>query len=431
MRDKDFSNIVSERFEDYGSSPSNAVWGNIESNLDQGEKRRLIVIWWYMAAVLALAIITVNIMTVGKNDSQTSSTSPGSKSSHDERIVNKGEKNHSQEENSNSNSEKSNQNSFTANKSLSQDDSHVVNENVTPKNEGSSEKVNNHHSPIKPATSIKEGTTNVASKPSLKQELENVEVLTYLDPYRFPLGGTNDVLLSENDITSYIQILPEPRWRIGARASVFINASNPVNGPGLDENILLSAYNDPSPEPDNYNFISHRRFFETEVFTQVRLKNRFQLSSGISFSNGYDAQRLDTVLYGTNRNTFGVPIGLEYTFFTKNRFQLNGGITTINEYARVKTTVGIPNGNTTTSDPTQSAGIASAVYEEVSSFKGHNYAFGLQGTIGANYRLTPRLKILASIGYRNYLIERYSLNYQYVKNPNYFNGSIGFTWRLK
>ena len=74
MRDKEFSNIVSERFEDFGETPADAVWANIEGSLDEDKKRRRVIIWWSLAAVLALSVLTVGIISTGDDDAPLNSS---------------------------------------------------------------------------------------------------------------------------------------------------------------------------------------------------------------------------------------------------------------------------------------------------------------------------------------------------------------------
>ena len=60
MQDKLLKSKLSERFEGFGSTPSDAVWAGIEQTLD-GDKRKGLLIRWFVtiAAILAIGLMTL------------------------------------------------------------------------------------------------------------------------------------------------------------------------------------------------------------------------------------------------------------------------------------------------------------------------------------------------------------------------------------
>ena len=61
---KHIDRLFQERFKDFEATPSNAVWKNIETKLNQKKrKRRVIPIWWRYAGIAALLLL---LFTIGK-----------------------------------------------------------------------------------------------------------------------------------------------------------------------------------------------------------------------------------------------------------------------------------------------------------------------------------------------------------------------------
>lgn len=435
MRDKEFSDIVSERFSGFGGEPSSDVWAGIEANLDQNKKRRRAIIWWSLAALFALSAITLNL--VSNNDSETTTAIKSADKSTTPKTENNIKNNSNNQKSTDLNSRPS-----------------AANSSVTDKNSEISIGNNSHKNPTKKVTLIEPVQKGLPSIEPVKLiniseeflipdpenladsrvDMDPMETLPYVDlttiPMRTvcgrPLPQKTEPEIGATAITA--MVVTHSRWSLGVKATGFINASKPssvTNWSGTS-----SALADPSFV--YYDFNSHQRYFETEVFANYFLNKRITLGTGVMFSLGFDAQRIDTTIYATKRKTFGIPLEAQFTIVRDNRFKLSGNLAIINEYARVRTDIGVANAaeNTiSTSDPSV-YGIESVTYTIVENYKGHNFAFGLQGSIQAEYHLRPKITALASIGYRNYLIERYSLSRNYVTNPNYFNASIGLKWHF-
>ncbi|WP_242131066.1 hypothetical protein [Aestuariivivens marinum] len=54
---KHIDRLFQEKFKDFEATPSNAVWTNIEAQLEKKKKRRVIPIWWRYAGVAALLVL--------------------------------------------------------------------------------------------------------------------------------------------------------------------------------------------------------------------------------------------------------------------------------------------------------------------------------------------------------------------------------------
>lgn len=63
MRDKKhIDRLFQEKFKDFEKTPTDAVWSNIETKLNEKKKRRVIPIWWRYAGVAAILLL---LLTVG------------------------------------------------------------------------------------------------------------------------------------------------------------------------------------------------------------------------------------------------------------------------------------------------------------------------------------------------------------------------------
>ncbi|WOD44685.1 hypothetical protein [Hwangdonia lutea] len=69
---KHIDRLFQERFKDFEATPSDAVWENIEAELNKKKKkRRLIPIWWRYAGVAALLLLLLTVGGLFFNDSNT------------------------------------------------------------------------------------------------------------------------------------------------------------------------------------------------------------------------------------------------------------------------------------------------------------------------------------------------------------------------
>ena len=68
---KHIDRLFQESFKDFEATPSDAVWKNIEANLNKKKKRRMIPIWWRYAGVAALLLLLLTIGGIFKSDTNT------------------------------------------------------------------------------------------------------------------------------------------------------------------------------------------------------------------------------------------------------------------------------------------------------------------------------------------------------------------------
>jgi hypothetical protein len=427
MRDNKFSKIVSERFDGFGDTPSDAVWENIAGNLD-GRKKRLAILWWTssLAAVLTLSFLALDSFTGDYSESQTAAASKPSSSKTQIKSQNK------------KRNDKQIKKKDTANYASvdSLNDEQILN----------SDQASNENPVQKP--NLKQATINgsTTDKPRIdllpKVDIQKLPMDGMIHPLQLSQQAEKDGSLAEfkkaneedsissldyepldrlpiktddDDILSAIQILPQPKWRIGAKTTGFVNSR-------------ASNTNDGTSAATEFDITSHRRFFEADIFVQRLMKKRFYLSTGILFSMGQDLQYSgDTLHYQSERITFGIPIAFKYSIINGDRFRLTGNASLINEFARVRTrseSFAVVNGF-----PVPTSNLIAL--NNSNNFQGYNYAFGVQASLEASYSFGNRFRLHGEIGYRNYLIEQYSTNHNYVTNPNYFNSSIGVSCRFQ
>ena len=74
---KNIDRLFQERFKDFEATPSDAVWKNIESQLNQKKnKRRVIPVWWRYAGVAALLLLFLTIGGLYFNTNNTNTVTP-------------------------------------------------------------------------------------------------------------------------------------------------------------------------------------------------------------------------------------------------------------------------------------------------------------------------------------------------------------------
>ena len=68
---KHIDRLFQERFKDFEATPSDAVWENIEAELNKKKKkRRIIPLWWRYAGIAALLVLLLTIGGLFLNSSE-------------------------------------------------------------------------------------------------------------------------------------------------------------------------------------------------------------------------------------------------------------------------------------------------------------------------------------------------------------------------
>ncbi|MDX2360146.1 MAG: hypothetical protein QNK23_05035 [Crocinitomicaceae bacterium] len=418
MRDKEFSNIVSERFDGYGKAPSDAVWDNIVIDLDQDKKRRRIIIWWTVAALIGFTALAVNF------SSWNFETGNSIAYIDDSEI----EKNESAQEIS----LKDEPNGVKQNDSKLAEGLNNINATAVPHSNRTMTSLNELNSitletPTNHTDSNENHTTAVVSPP--KSDTNNrvptkefsIALLPYLglSPFEIEESQRVDFIASTKIIIS--------KWQIGIRATGFISTSglNESNTVGIPTTYIISPE---IIEPYYLSNHSSQRYAELEGYFLYNLRPRFELGAGISASYEQDRREYESWEFLTSHITAGIPIYARYNFLRKGKFGLTGELGLLNEYSYLSSSF-TDNSEPTIAVDTSQTTLADA-FSTIPPFNGHRYAFGLQGSIEASFQLSSKLTLTASIGYRNYLIERYSSNYTFSRNTQYLKGSIGVRWHF-
>ena len=54
---KNIDRLFQEKFKDFEVQPSEEIWGNIESKLDEKKKKRILPFWWKLSGVAAIFLL--------------------------------------------------------------------------------------------------------------------------------------------------------------------------------------------------------------------------------------------------------------------------------------------------------------------------------------------------------------------------------------
>lgn len=409
MQSKD-SKILADRFRDFGAPASSTVWAGIEASLVEQQKRRRGIIWWSLAALFVLSALAYNFNASegeDRNESILGLESTSTKKS----ATNKKWQNGTTIKRDAKNQKKE----FTTLANKKTDGTINSKDRIIPRTNFSKPKPKTEPTPIKFVDPI-----SINESDALKElPYLSFTALDYANQPNRPIDPTAQVI-------SKIVILP--KWEFGVRGNGFLNVSTPT----VDQNNLSSFGTAPGSNvsPANKSF-SHRRHFELEAYTLCYLRPKLVIGMGLTGSMGLDRELWNNYKTISNRTTFGLPIYGRYSLIRKGRFRLDMELGLLNEYASVKSSSGevSPSVNNQ-SDP--ALGFSENLnWVGTEYFSSSEYAFGLHGGLDASYKLLYNFSITASLGYRNYLIESYSLDYNYVKNPGYLTGGIGVRWSFR
>lgn len=454
MHNNNERNILSNRFSNYGSAPSEDAWVAIEKRLER-EKNIFAFIHWGLTiiaiAILGFGIINSAYHQVEEVNSHSKNTTSSlfvdrvhslevslnkldQKSPYkNESLASSNELNSSDQRNADSVSENeeskksalnNNQKEhthYTHKTSTKQQTSVTINRETEFKPQDSNEngeglkiinnlpidiiEKDNAHGAI--TTSIKTDPQDIIVNNLKKQDLD-------LFTHHFRIKG-----LSASHLLREVQKPYPPKWEFDLRGSTFFNVGTPRSKSYID------AYSwDLVPEdaPDNYAQ-NYERYFEIQTTFSRRLGMRFRVSLGISTSfsmnEGYSSN--GQYPFKLSQLTFGLPVEVGYTAFQFRRFSITPYIGILNEFN---------NHMNKLSTPTDTQPILSPM-KEVDRVTGSGYSFGLQPSIELSFYTSENSALYLSTGYRQYLYSKSSGVSPGLLQPNYMQAAIGLRWILR
>lgn len=418
MQDNELRHTLSDRFNEYGSQPSDGVWTAIEAELDKDQRKRGFLWWWIgftTAAVFGIAGIYISMQT---NNPPANVTTELQVVQHEDKTP---EKNTSDEQ--------------ASQEILMNTSSHQTG------NRGHVNRISGNNSyknlipdptEFEPLVHLSESTSFEVppTLTTIENPTESKEINTSLPTRK------NERFIPLNTITN-CQFKPRKirpsYWELGIEMSSFANASRKN----------LKVTNDSTPNPTSYDSysltpglspefqsasITHQRFAEIRLTARRSFGKRFQIATGVSGTYAQTKGTSETYLFSfrTQHWGIGIPVQIRYKILQQNRWNLTPYIGIQNEF-QFLTYYSCKNNPPATQSILEDLNGTSTI-----KGRGTGYLFGIEPGIELSYYLTDRVSLSTSVGYRNYFV-RSSKNVppgSYM-TPNYLQFSIGTAWLLR
>ena len=429
MHDNQLRNTLAERFEGYGSQPSDAVWAAIEGNLDQDKRKRGFFWWWIGFAGAAAAVIVLLLVTVESTSTKTSLSSDKKTMSQTELQATENQ-NTQATSNAEIDEDTGTMNSLNAPSSTNL----PVNEQAqSPDFSVSTEPRVEGESSASPLISDNKNRTPEVVDQSVEEPKENRSAITAglevreISPFLIGFEGHNRLSLVPP------RLIIAPRWELSAEVSTFSRApeirtiKKSIVSPNTSDNTSLTTENLAEPSSPNDIYATHTRYAELQLTIRRNFGRRFQIGAGLSssYSKNIGKTVSGDYQFKTNIWSVGVPLHIRFTALKYRRFSLTPYLSILNEFHFSSySSEGVPpsNGSAFNTDPAISS---------VSPIKQRGYAFGVQPSVELSYYATERLSFSTSFGYRNYFVRDYLGLNPSIRQPNYFQFAIGTAWILK
>lgn len=420
---------LSDKFQNYGSYPSDALWSEIESALDDKDKKRRGFIWWWVggasAALLSIVVIATNF--TGQNESVENQLEPT--------VVN--------QENVEENVSGDTKIQHEVNSTATQSDQQVVenSQNVNTADQLlendipsiSSTDNQSLHGSVTDELGVKSVNQQLAFNESFEEEKkENVKMLrkSKLHPVH------NECVYPVFDLHDIDKPVKTKRpWEIGFGISYWYDASQ-FNS---NENQYYTSSNTQDPmAQESINgsngtivYGSVQKNINVSGFVGKYFTPRWSWRVGIDFARTKflsvysvysDSNTSNTVLNSLSTksaysaiSSLGIPVSAQFDMLQRPRFKLRGRLSLVNEipiYEKYQ-------------------------YNPTTAFSYDYYKHFITGYLGAvQLGLSSDIKIAKNCylsltpAYRYYAIMKVDSQIPLVRKRHWLGGTVGLTWNL-
>ncbi|OIQ31113.1 MAG: hypothetical protein BM555_05400 [Crocinitomix sp. MedPE-SWsnd] len=424
---------LGEKFEGFGATPSEALWGNIAGALDEKKSKKGFIWWWIgsgLAAVLLVTAVIYNSSNPIENQTAIDSTEIDGPTNYDFRTI------------SHNNIQTNKLASFGSNDENISEDVENNLENApqaTNQNSDLAQQKNNNEKvdqlkPIDTKDAQKTVVTNndefahlIPFSPRSKVSLMNKIPLTSMFGINPKLNHPN--LISCGDPGGFF----DKPWEIGFRVGYYadlnpqvqaeytpnsFNTLDDQNGPPEiiegSEIGIAESINNTSPTSITG---SASKNINIDFTLGKYISPRFTIQSGINFTRSTyqtDYQSFEKMSAKTNISSFALPIGFGYDLFKRKRYKLRLTAAIDNEFSLYEN----QNSIYFIGPPESSNGFT----------KG--YSASTDFSIQSQIRLQKGMYLTLSPTYRRYLIQNVNSENLLVQKNNWLGGTIGMIWTL-
>lgn len=469
MQNDNIRGGLGSKFEDFGSNPSEGLWGSIADSLD-GKRKRKAAFWWWMG-VAAIAVAGLGIVLTTTMDDEFSAENRSVNPSNDKNIISVDPSIVNGLVDTVDYVEGLSKVSVESDTDPSEQIDDILIANVSDNDTKLHLDEQNHDGEVNTDEIWKSDGLDGSNKSdaTVVEQMEDIDLLNRTKSPSKDDQSDNTILADHMDVTEYqdsesrkeswesaekIMQLPlrkidfnyselalapitalklkRRRWEMGVTlnswSSVFNAKSDGLSGYSYDataeENaILLDISN-------NYDVSVHRPI-GLKYHIGFQLTRRLRIVSGISAE--YTSYRYSQQMFeGDGANTaelsviavvpvkltnIGVPIGVEFDFIKRRRFQMGTGIGVFNEFPFLETYR--PNYDLNYS------GTQSNLRNSITG-----YSLGLNFNLNASVYITDKMRIQANPGVRWYRSQKSTTSLYLQKRNFWLGGSLSMIWNL-
>lgn len=443
---------LQDKFQDFGSAPSEQLWNNIEANLDKDKKRRRVIWWWFLGAA-AVVTLFFGVYQLGykagvsENDSAFVNKKIQN-SNHEIQNDTNGEFQNSNNQNPNENGQ---QNSISSEQNLanqnndehnSENDTDLKNNpeqissnnNIDKSNNLQTTKIpqkNRQHSDIVESV-INEPDVVIPEKFTLEDNSFNNEI----KKFAVPEIATIDQSISEPHINfeppvEIQNLRSKKHWEIGFNFGTLIGTNAFAENTSYDSNLTIAAPDDLNTENSingtgisAFSSLSETtakifRPIQAEFTIAHKIGHRWNFQSGLGLgilvsSNLYSSGNATSV-----RSKFlsiSIPLHFNYDLIQRNRFTFYTGIGVNYEVPvieKIKTSYLNP-------------ALESASTKNFTK----GYMISAQLNTGFRFNLNENIKLDFRPNVRYYIHQSMSSVYPALERKLWFGASLGVIWQL-
>ncbi|GEM_PF-6495347 len=435
MHDKELQKTLSERFDGYGSTPSESVWSGIEAGLAEKDRRRGAFWWWIgIAGAAVIGFFTfIHFANTPEVAIINASNWRHQASSEIGKTQENGEMN-ARDLSGTDNSGLDNGAESSANNSST--NSTKTGNWTTTNNNNNNNNNNNQHTYSAQTFQKRDDKTNLSQsideqsridlplEYSSDNEKESRKKLTLSMPTK-PLGSLSVPVFNEIISSRIDPIKRTGRWELAADLGTFTPYSEftpPVEQEPIQQD--PGGITDQLIDQDNGTSLGHRRFVELQVTARRYFGRRFSIGLGASGAYGRNSiSDQYNEMYNWNIWSVGIPFNVRFDAFSKGRFRISPYVQFLNEmsFASLNNPV-YWSSFTSTADP---------LLPEGGTVNSRKYSLGIQPSIELSYALNERFLFTTSLGYRYHALNRKVGLMPLLEQPNYLRFSIGTAWLIK
>lgn len=417
MSNKQHTNSLADRFSEFGSVPTDAVWDAIDTKLsEQGSKKRG-MIFWISANAAMIGLIIFSVCMPSTKNQTTANVPPLSSHAENKHSV---EKSAPTKENSAIkpliSPEEATEYAY-----LLETPAHAwYAQKSVCSNQGTSENPSTEPR-VNAPLEVSENALENALKSSVK-----IDSLSTKRAFAFPSH-------SDRTVASCIIIPPKKfhSLELGVRAASFstINEWKKTKITAFNEPFQTSAGITSIDQGNYVHFVLHDRLFEFEAFARTHYR-RFYGTLGVSFAKTRVKEIYGNYVLGVREfvskeiMSVGAPLSLGYNVIDRARFQFAFSCRLLPEYSFLTKYEKMIDAPSFVSTQIPAPAYSSPGGTEITK----DFTLGMEPHISMNFKLNERIDAFGQFGYRTGLI-RSSLFSNHFRT-NFTTFSVGTVVRL-